>query len=149
MKTILCKFEIFFHCMEKRLQGTLKQFWWTEAKRSHPPSNLSSPAKPKLWLAHIGHDSPVDRARELFKPSKMWKVDSFDQKNWELLALNVFWFDVTTVGDQRLFGWCHRGLRKKKCKWQFPCFIFNINEAKIRIFRALDWPSSVSGWQVM
>jgi len=31
----------------------------------------------------------------------------------------------------------------------FPVFFFRNKPGEIRIFKALDWPSSVSSWEVM
>jgi len=46
-------------------------------------------------LVHmLGHNSPADKSRELFKPTK--DSESFDLRKWEVLGLNMFWRDVTT-----------------------------------------------------
>ena len=75
-------------------------------------------------------------------------LSSFDLKNREVLGLNFSWCDITTGGGQ---GFLDDGIMawEKSSSSNLLVFSYKINQVKICIFIAFDWPSSISGWQVM
>ena len=84
----------------------------------------------------------------VLNPSKKAENLRFSEKIQAFPGLNFLGVMLRVVEGWGIFGWCHQILRKN-LKVQFLRFFFQENEAKIQIFRVLDWPSSISGWQVM
>jgi len=64
------------------------------------------------------------------------------------LDLNVFVDDVTIGVGLGFFGWRHWALGYKPKRQIFVSF-FKIQFAKMRVFRVVDWPSSVCSSNVM
>ena len=66
-----------------------------------------TPAEAAFWLGHFrtysdrfSHNSPTDRARDLFKPSKDAESLLVSVKKFWMgcFRFELFWCDVTTVG---------------------------------------------------
>ena len=110
------------------------------------------PRNPFLWPSSTSHTSPSDWARELFKPSKDaadTATSRFDQKKlWSVLYFVFFVGDVTKRVVLVFLGLLYRALDSDP---MYEIFDSNFcgNEAKIQVFRALDWLSSTFGSKVM
>ena len=113
--------------------------------------NNQVPQKVMLTSFVEGHNSPADWARELFKPSE-------DTENLVLLieimgslGFELFVSDVILGVGLGFFGLCHQALGPNSEGQFFVCFFLNTpgDNPEIRIFKALDWSTSVSSLEVM